>query len=175
MIAGLGNPGAKYEKTRHNIGFMVLDEWAQQNRIHFSKKKWEAQYCEINYQDTGVLLIKPQTFMNLSGKSIQAAKDHYKIPLGNMLVIHDEIDLDFADMKMKEGGGHRGHNGIRDIKSRLGSGEFTRLRMGVGRPVNEHISVADYVLSNFSKDEMVKLPSICIDAVAMIETFLARD
>lgn len=173
MIAGLGNPGNKYKQTRHNAGFIVLDELIRQLSGSWKTGKWDAEYGQINDPELGpVAYIKPQTFMNLSGKSIQPALGHFKIQPENLLVVHDEIDLPFGELKFKNGGGHRGHNGLRDIKARLGHGEFQRLRFGVGRSENEHISVADHVLSNFSKSEQSDLPALVDQACHMILSHL---
>lgn len=169
MIAGLGNPGSQYDKTRHNIGFMALDELATRFHASWNKGKWNALCATTTIQNISVVLIKPQTFMNLSGQSVQPALVHYKLKPENLLVVHDEIDLEFGDLKIKEGGGHRGHNGLRDIKARLGGGDFDRIRFGVGRPPNEHMSVADYVLGRFTPEQKKALPDLLEKTISMIE------
>ncbi|HHH19482.1 MAG TPA: aminoacyl-tRNA hydrolase [Campylobacterales bacterium] len=148
LIVGLGNPGVKYEHTRHNIGFKVIDTMvADCGARDISKSSF---YGEL-YKSNDILLLKPTTFMNLSGKSVLAVKNFYKIEMDNIIVIHDDIDLPFSALRFKKGGGHGGHNGLRSIDGAIGK-EYYRVRMGVDKP--EHKSqVADYVLHDFSSEE----------------------
>jgi len=148
LIVGLGNPGMQYEDTRHNIGFKVIDNLVSDLGARDVSKN--AFYGKL-FKSPNFLLLKPMTFMNISGKSVQAVKNFYKIELEDIIVIHDDIDLPFSALRFKNAGGHGGHNGLRSIDAMIGK-EYTRVRMGVGKP--EHKSqVADYVLHNFSIEE----------------------
>ena len=148
LIVGLGNPGPTYSKTRHNIGFMVIDSLIEElNPTNISKKSFNGKLYK--YKDT--LLLKPTTFMNLSGKSLQAVKNFYKIDLEDILVLHDEIDIPFGAVKLKKGGGNGGHNGLKSIDSLIGK-EYNRLRLGVSKPPTKEM-VANYVLSKFNPKE----------------------
>jgi PTH1 family peptidyl-tRNA hydrolase len=148
LIVGVGNPGRQYEKTRHNIGFRVIDKLVSDSGANeISKSSFQGKL----FKASNLLLLKPTTFMNLSGNSVQAVKNFYKIDLEEIIVIHDDIDLPFSALRFKCGGGHGGHNGLRSIDAMIGK-EYTRVRMGVGKP--EHKSqVADYVLHDFSTEE----------------------
>ncbi len=148
LIVGLGNPGPTYQSTRHNIGFMVIDKLIEElNPNNITKKSFEGEL----YKSKDLLLLKPTTFMNLSGKSVQSVSHFFKIDLDNILVIHDDIDLSFGALKIKKGGGHGGHNGLRSIDSLLGK-EYNRLRLGVDKPSRKEM-VANYVLGKFNSDE----------------------
>jgi len=148
LIVGLGNPGPTYSQTRHNIGFMVIDSLIEElNPNNISKKSFEGELYK--YKD--LLLLKPTTFMNLSGKSVQAVVNFYKINLDDILVIHDEIDIPFGAIKLKKGGGNGGHNGLKSIDSLI-TKEYNRLRLGVGKPERKEM-VASYVLSKFEPKE----------------------
>jgi len=163
LIVGLGNPGSKYQWTRHNAGFMVLDRFSKDAGIAVTRKNFSGLYGEGTYHGERLLLLKPQTFMNLSGRSVAAALNFHKIDIQDLIVIHDDLDIPFGRVKLKEEGGHAGHNGLRSLMQELGSGSFVRLRIGIGRPL--HDDAADYVLSSFSSDELANLPRI-IDCVA---------
>lgn len=152
LIVGLGNPGSQYEDTRHNIGFRVIDKLVDDFGARDVSKN--SFYGEL-FKSNQTLFLKPTTFMNLSGKSLIAVKNFYKIELENIIVVHDDIDLPFSALRFKSGGGHGGHNGLRSIDATIGK-EYIRVRMGVGKP--EHKSqVADYVLHDFSKEESLVL------------------
>lgn len=163
LIIGLGNPGKNYETTRHNIGFMAIDYIADRHDLNLSNKsKFKADMAqgEISIQNSSsksssakVILCKPMTFMNLSGQSVAQIASYYKIPMSNIIVIHDEIDVDFAKVKTKIGGGSAGHNGIKSIDKELGNKNYHRIRLGVGRPENKNFEISDYVLSSFSASE----------------------
>jgi len=155
LFVGLGNPGDKYEHTRHNIGFKVIDKLVDDfNARDISKSSFEGKL----YRSGNTLFLKPTTFMNLSGKSVVVVKNFFKIDIEDIIVIHDDIDLPFGAVRFKRGGGHGGHNGLRSIDASIGK-EYLRVRVGVDKP--EHKSqVADYVLHNFSDDEMQKLDSL---------------
>ena len=168
LIVGLGNPGPKYTWTRHNAGFMVLDRLAQLAGVSVTKKNFSGLYGEGNWLGERLLLLKPQTFMNLSGRSAAAALRFHKLTLSDLIVIHDDIDIPFGQVRLKEGGGHGGHNGLRSLMQDLG-GAFVRLRIGVGRPA--HGDAADYVLAPFSREEQLlfyRVEEGGVDALSML-------
>jgi peptidyl-tRNA hydrolase, PTH1 family len=165
-IVGLGNPGAKYQLTRHNVGFMVIEALEQKlGAKRSSKKEFDGFVSKAKVDDHDVMLLQPQTFMNLSGGSVQGLMTFYKIPLENLLVIHDEVDVPFGQVRFQKNRGHGGHNGIRDVHAKLGP-DYSRLRVGVGRPTIPQMEVADYVLQNFSEDELKKLTNGWLDKLA---------
>ncbi len=146
LIVGLGNPGPKYSETRHNAGFWFVDDLASQYRAHFlPEKKFHGEVARINLEDKDIWLLKPETYMNRSGLSVVSLAMFYKIAPENILVAHDEIDLKAGTARLKSGGGHGGHNGLRDIISHLGTRDFQRLRIGVDHPGSKDM-VVDYVL-----------------------------
>ncbi len=149
-IIGLGNPGKTYEKTRHNVGFMVLDALAKEFKIEF-KSKFKAEIAQINVLGETLLLVKPQTYMNLSGESVRLIKDFYKLNDDDFLVVYDDLDLPVGKLRLREKGSSGGHNGIKSIHQHLGHTEFKRLRIGIDN--NKLIPTADYVLGKFSKEE----------------------
>ncbi|HJD62826.1 MAG TPA: aminoacyl-tRNA hydrolase [Rickettsia endosymbiont of Degeeriella rufa] len=154
LIIGLGNPVKEYEHTRHNIGFIALENIAKQCDASFSvKKKFHCEIAESTNSGQKLIFIKPTTYMNLSGKSVIAVKTYYNIPLEKIFVIHDDIDLELGKIKFKIGGGNGGHNGLKSIDGIIGN-NYNRIRIGVGRPQNSQ-DVADYVLNNFPKSEYV--------------------
>ena len=157
LIVGLGNPGSKYEQTRHNVGFHVVDAIARSEKEYLEQQKWDAQYCRNSLWGARVFFVKPQTFMNLSGKSIARFVDFFKISNSHILVVHDDIDMHPGRLKLVSGGGPGGHNGIRSLIQCLGTKDFYRLKYGVGRPgqngVHADIPVEKFVLAPFSKDE----------------------
>ncbi|MDX1957001.1 MAG: aminoacyl-tRNA hydrolase [Leptospiraceae bacterium] len=167
IIAGLGNPGQRYAFTRHNIGFIVLDELSQKLGASFSDDK-KFLIAKTSFETKTIFLLKPQEFMNLSGKAIATNATKYKISSQKILVIHDEVDFPFARIKVKFSGGHAGHNGLRDIIEKLGTNDFHRIRFGVGRPEKESpIDVSDFVLSNFSSEEKKELPKLIQNTTQM--------
>ncbi len=151
LISGLGNPGKKYESTRHNVGFRALNRLAEDHNIAWSRSKFSAHSGSGTISGQRVLLLKPQTFMNLSGNAVSAAAHFYRIPTENIAVVHDDIDLSIGRIQARQGGGHGGHRGLRSIQESIGSREFVRFRMGVGRPDQDETS--DYVLDCFSKKD----------------------
>ena len=156
LIVGLGNPGAKYEMTRHNIGFLIVDRVAQKLGIEISKDKFKGKFNKKNYNAEEIVLLKPFTYMNLSGESVLPASKFFKIEPKDILVIHDELDIEFGKIKFKKGGGLAGHNGLKSIAASLSKQEFNRLRVGIGRPITR-VSIADYVLQRFSNEEEAEL------------------
>lgn len=155
LIVGLGNPGQKYELTRHNVGFLLADYLADKFGDGLFQKGFHGKYAKASIQNQNCIVLKPETFMNLSGKAVQSAATFYKIPPEQIIVLHDEIDLPFGDIRSKKGGGHAGHNGLRDISKLLGPG-YNRIRFGVGRPEHKGRE-ADYVLQNFSEPQLNEL------------------
>jgi len=156
LIAGLGNPGEKYENTRHNVGFIFLDYLAGLLGTPFSSSKWQANTAKAQLAGSQVLLVKPETFMNKSGFAVAGVAAYYKIPPEKIIVIHDDIDLHFAKLKVSVDRGSGGHNGIKSIIDHLASQNFIRIRVGIGRP-ELAIPVDRYVLSKLSKDETDEL------------------
>ena len=169
LIAGLGNPGAKYEGTRHNIGFVAVDRLAGRHRMSLGSEKFEGRFDTGRIGREKVALLEPQTFMNRSGRSVQAAASFYDIPADHIVVVHDEIDLDVGSLRLKAGGGHGGHNGLRDIVQKLGTKDFLRVRLGVGRP--EHGDVTSHVLGQFRRDEQSLVDDMvarCCEAIELL-------
>ena len=166
LVVGLGNPGRRHQHDRHNVGFMVVDELARRHDAPF-RAKFSGQLCELRIGVARVALLKPETFMNESGSAVQPAVAFFKTPLEELLVIHDEVDLDQGRLQLRFGGGLAGHNGLRAIAGRLGSPDFTRLRVGVGRPGRgDPRDVADFVLSAFApEDDADALVARAADAV----------
>lgn len=157
LIVGLGNPGAEYEKTRHNAGAWFVEELAQQAHASLrATSKFQGLHCSTKLYQHDCQLLIPTTFMNLSGQAVQAVASYYKIPPEAILVLHDEIDLPVGEVRLKYEGGHGGHNGLRDIIQHLGSNKFYRLRIGVGHPGNSK-QVVDYVLKPPRKEERERI------------------
>ena len=164
LIVGLGNPGAEYEQTRHNAGFWFVEEIARLKGAHFRPEaKFSAQVCKVNLEGRDIWLLKPNTYMNLSGQAVQKLASFYKIPVENILVAHDEIDLDPGTTRLKSSGGHGGHNGLRDIIAHMGK-DFHRVRIGVGHPGSKD-QVVDFVLHRAGKDEQVAIDESMEDAL----------
>lgn len=176
LIAGLGNPGAGYAQHRHNAGFMAIDAIASRCGASVATSAHKAQLMKATLANIDCILAKPQTFMNLSGESLQAIGQYYKIPPAQMLVLHDDLDLKFAQLRIKKGGGHGGHNGLRDIDARLGK-EYWRLRIGIGHPrdsATPQMEVSDYVLQRFSADEQRKLTQITALIAGNVDLFFTE-
>jgi PTH1 family peptidyl-tRNA hydrolase len=169
LIAGLGNPDAKHARDRHNVGWMVVDELARRGEVKF-KSKFNGQLGETRLGDAKVALLEPQTYMNDSGRSISAAARYFKVAPDDVLVVHDDVDLDVGRLQVRLGGGLAGHNGLRSIAQSLGTPEFVRLRVGVGRPGRgDRRDVADYVLAPFdAHDDRDAIVARAADAVEVI-------
>lgn len=155
IVCGLGNPGREYERHRHNIGFRVVEQLADRARAAFDRQKFDAEIAQGSLGKEKVLFLKPQTFMNLSGKSVAGAAGFFKVPPGDILVVHDELDLPFGRLQLKAGGGAGGHNGLRSIQQLLGTDAYVRLRFGIDKPQgpNAKERVVGHVLSGFSAEE----------------------
>ncbi len=159
LIVGLGNPDREYRGNRHNVGFMVLDQLAARLGATFSRVKMNALMTAVRHGDERLILIKPQTFMNLSGQAVSSFARFYKLPLENLLVVYDDVDLPFETLRLKPNGGDAGQKGVRSIIKQLGTKEFPRLRVGIGRPPGR-MPVSAYVLQDFSKPEKKLLPLV---------------
>lgn len=169
-IIGLGNPGKKYELTRHNIGFIVLDYLAMKYNTPISKIKFKSYYTEINVDGEKIILVKPQTYMNLSGEAVSSVINYYNLDLNDVMVIFDDIDVEFGKIRIRKKGGSGTHNGIKNIIYSLNSDEFPRLRFGIGKPDNGDL--VDYVLRKFPKDDIGQLKETVIKATMAIEEFI---
>jgi PTH1 family peptidyl-tRNA hydrolase len=173
LVVGLGNPGTKYDETRHNIGFRAVDEIASSNGIPMSKVKEKAQVGLGAIAGESVMLVKPLTFMNLSGESVGKLSKYYKVPRERVLVIYDDLDLPNAQVKLKLRGGHGGHNGMRSIIEHFsGKSDFPRLRIGIGRPTNGRIPIVKHVLQRFSQEERVEIDFAVQDCVSTVEKIM---
>ena len=171
LLVGLGNPGPEYSATRHNIGFLIAEQVAQKNRIAIKKKGFQGHYGVGRIAAREVTVLLPQTFMNRSGSSVNAAYQSLGIGPGDLIVIYDDLDLPFGRLRIKTDGGHGGHNGIRDIIAVLGLRDFIRLRIGIGRP--ERGDVTGHVLSRFAVQEQKLLPELVLAAAAAVEAIVA--
>ena len=168
LVVGLGNPGSQYECTRHKIGAMVLDELADGLGTGFSvNKKVNARVAETRVGDRRVILAVPRSFMNLSGGPVKSLAGYYKVPPAQVLVVHDELDLDLGTVKERTGGGLNGHNGLKDIAKSLGTQDFGRVRVGIGRPPGR-MAPASYVLKPFTKAERADVPVVLADAADIV-------
>lgn len=164
LIVGLGNPGREHAQQRHNVGFMAVDRMAERWRADNWKKKFSGDICAATIQKHSVFLLKPQTYMNLSGDSVEQAARFYKIPVDKIIVLHDELDIPFASVRVKQGGGHGGHNGLRSIDACMGNANYWRIRIGIGHPGEKYL-VTPYVLGNFHDDERDTMDKI-LDGLA---------
>ncbi len=173
LVVGLGNPGPRYLATRHNVGFMVVDSLADDAGIGLDRHKFDAEFGRGILAGRQVILAKPQTFMNLSGAAVQKLTHFFRIPTKAILVIHDDVDLNCNRIKIKEKGGDGGHKGIRSIIAALGTGDFTRIRVGIGRP-EDNVDVADYVLQRLGPDEQAQLDQMVAKARDAVLTVLSE-
>ncbi|WP_138420003.1 aminoacyl-tRNA hydrolase [Aquibacillus sediminis] len=172
-IVGLGNPGRRFEQTRHNVGFMVIDELLKRNNWKLSNKKFSGKYALETYNHEKVILLKPQTYMNLSGESLGPLKDFYQMDDSDIVVIYDDLDLPPGKIRLRQKGGHGGHNGIKSMIHHLGTKEFNRLRIGIGRPQTP-IPVPDYVLGKFAKEEQQLVSESIEKAADACESWLDK-
>ena len=176
LIVGLGNPGSKYELTRHNAGFLALDNFADRHGLSLNSEKWQGEFCRDRLAGSRILLVKPQTFMNRSGECVVRFADFYKIEPTSILIVHDDLDLPFGRIKVVARGGAGGHNGIRSIISHLGTSEFARLKIGIGRPERDEngqgVPVDRYVLSGFSAQELSVFNELLPQVEEAIELFV---
>jgi PTH1 family peptidyl-tRNA hydrolase len=173
LIVGLGNPGREYRQNRHNIGFLLLDRLANRYRETFSRFEARALVVKTKHADHRLILAKPQTFMNNSGQAVSSLLRFYKIPLDRLLVAYDDVDLPLGKLRLRPSGGSGGHRGMKSIIERLGTEDFSRLRIGIGRPPGKK-EAADYVLQDFNKEELGFLPGILDGGVEAILTFITE-
>ncbi|MCD6586344.1 MAG: aminoacyl-tRNA hydrolase [Desulfobacteraceae bacterium] len=173
MIAGLGNPGREYARTRHNIGFMVIEHLAEKYNISLTQKKFDTHFGLGEMEKIKVILAEPMAYMNLSGPPIMQLAKYYKLALDHILVIHDDIDLLFENLKIKAKGGHGGHNGLRSIIGVAGDNAFPRIRIGIGRP-DTHIDVTGHVLGKFAAEEIKRLDPVLNCAVEAAHTIITK-
>jgi len=171
IIVGLGNPGKKYERTRHNAGFMALDELAKSLHAEGTQDKYHALIGKTRIDSEETVLAKPQTYMNESGRAVGAILRGTYASVADLIVIHDELDLSLGSVRIKFGGGHGGHNGLRSIIEHVGSADFTRVRIGIGRP-DPGADAADYVLSPFLAEERRSLPDIMVHAAEAVRAII---
>jgi len=170
LVVGLGNPGSGYAATRHNVGQMVVDELASRGSLTFKTHKTNARVAEGRLAPGGprFVLAKPNTYMNVSGGPVAQLLRFYSLDASRLIVVHDELDIPFDTLRLKQGGGHGGHNGVRDVIAAIGTGDFTRVRVGVGRPPGSS-AAADHVLKAFSAAERTNLPILVSDAADAVE------
>lgn len=173
LVVGLGNPGTTYAGNRHNVGQMVLDVLADRARLTYKSHKAGAVVAEGRLRPGGprVILAKPASYMNLSGGPVAQLARFFKVPVDRVVVVHDELDIDFDTVRIKVGGGHGGHNGIRDVSARLGTPDYVRVRVGIGRPPGR-MDAADFVLKDFGADERKSLPNLLEDAADAVEAIV---
>ena len=170
LIVGLGNPDKEYENTRHNVGFMVLDEFAKYNNLEFNKKKFDGIYLETVIKGEKVIFLKPLKYMNLSGEVIKKYVDYFKINKEDLLIIHDDMDLEIGSFKIRYKGGSAGHNGLKNIESNLHSNEYKRVKIGISKP--KYGDTINYVLGKFNKEELEKLGFVFKDMLNLIEDYV---
>ena len=172
MIVGLGNPGPEYERTRHNAGFLAVDLLGDNLRATYWKEQASAKVAVVRFDDGDLVLAKPQTFMNVSGSSVKRLVEDYDIDVSELIIIHDDLDLPPGDVRVKRGGGHGGHNGLRSLHDKLASDEYLRVRVGVGRPPGRMDS-ADYVLQSLKGDTWesfeASIPAAAQAALSILE------
>ncbi|MFA5524734.1 MAG: aminoacyl-tRNA hydrolase [Tissierellales bacterium] len=170
-VIGLGNPGSKYKGTRHNVGFNTIDCIAQRYNTKVTKIKFKAVYGETQIGGEKVLLVKPQTYMNRSGESVLEITNFYKMPIENIIVIVDDVDIKFGTLRIRTKGSAGTHNGMKSIIYLLQSDNFPRVKIGVGKP-NDHIDLADFVLSGFSKDDRISIDNTIEQAAKAVEKII---
>lgn len=172
-IVGLGNPGQKYDGTRHNIGFAVIDELLRRHQLELDQSKFKGHFTVVTLYGEKVVFLKPQTFMNLSGESVKPLMDFYKLKPSDLLVIYDDLDLPIGKIRLRQKGGHGGHNGMRSIIDHLGTNEFKRIRIGIGRPINA-MPIVKYVLEPFSEDQLDGVNDSIIKSADACEAWLQQ-
>ena len=173
MVVGLGNPGKLYEKTRHNMGFIVIDNFAKELGLSIDKKKFNALYVDTLIDGEKVLLVKPQSYMNLSGEAVQSFANYFDIDYSDILVISDDLDLDFLDYRLRLFGSSGGHNGLKDIERCLGSNRFRRFRIGISN--NKDMDTKDYVLGKFSRKDRKEIEEFLPKTVEILNDFVKLD
>lgn len=172
-IVGLGNPGRKYKKTRHNVGFMVIDELLRRNHWRLNKEKFKGHLTIEQLDGEKVILLQPQTYMNLSGESLQPLMDYYELTPEQILVVYDDLDLPIGKIRLRQTGGHGGHNGIRSIIAEIGTKQFNRIRIGIDRPATG-MTVTDHVLGKFTKEQSPFVEDSIVRATDACEAWIKR-
>jgi len=172
LIVGLGNPGAEYAKTRHNVGFMALDDFAAKNGFDkwVAKKDLKCELATGQIGDTRVILCKPQTFMNLSGEAVQAVQHFYKLSNSQTVVVHDELDIEFGQIRLRVGGAPAGNNGIKSVSQHIGE-DYARVRVGIGPKEPAQIDTADFVLADFPKAQTEHLPAMLVEVNSILSEY----
>lgn len=170
IIVGLGNPGKEYLNTRHNIGFMVIDEYLKSINATKPKEKFGGLYYEYNYKNEKIILMKPQEYINLSGMVLRKYIDYYNIDISDILIINDDLDLEVGTYKLKANGSSAGHNGLKDIERNLNTDEYKRLKIGISN--NKYIDTKDYVLGKFSSEDSKVINEIILQSVSIINDYL---
>ena len=173
LIVGLGNPGKEYAGTRHNCGFMVIDRLASKLNVDVDQNKFKGLYAKVKYHGEDIILLKPQTYMNLSGESVNAVMNFFKIDKEDLLVIYDDLDMPVGKLRLRKTGSAGGHNGIKNIIAHLNSQDFKRIRVGIDR--HKYMNVADYVLSRFSKVESEAIEQGIENAANAVLDYLDND
>lgn len=173
LIIGLGNPGREYEKTRHNVGFMVMDRLADVLNESISTSKFKGEYVKFKYKGEDVILLKPMTYMNSSGESVIQVMNYFKINVEDILVIYDDLDMPVGKLRLRESGSAGGHNGVKSIIAHVGTQKFKRIRVGIDK--HPHIQIIDYVLGHFQKQEQIQIEEGIENAVKAIELYLDKD
>jgi PTH1 family peptidyl-tRNA hydrolase len=173
LIVGLGNPGPSYSGHRHNVGAMVVDELAVRTHGSLRSHKAHASAAEVRIDGQRAIIARPATFMNESGGPVAGLLSFYKVPVENLVVIHDDLDIPFSEVRLKCGGGEGGHNGLRSISKSVGTRDYLRVRVGIGRPPGR-MDAADYVLHDFSSTERSEVPLLISDAADAVERLVAE-
>lgn len=171
LIVGLGNPGKEYQNTRHNVGFSMLDEYAQKHGVTISKEKFNGYYVEIFVNEEKIILLKPLSYMNLSGEVVRKFIDFYKISLDDILVVHDDLDLPLGTFKLKERGSSGGHNGLKNIEYHLHTQQYKRLKIGISN--DKDMDTKDYVLGTFSIEEKEKLNQLTPTILEILDSYIS--
>ena len=173
LIVGLGNPGKEYEHTRHNFGFIVIDQFAEKYQVSFQKKKFDGVYTSLFIGEEQVILLKPQRYMNLSGSVVKQFVDYFKIPLSHVLIVHDDLDLPFGHYRLRKNGSSGGHNGLKDIEKYLGTREYNRLKLGISK--RQDMDTKDYVLGRFSEEELDQIHQMMDELLSILSDFVVMD
>lgn len=171
LIVGLGNPGKEYEETRHNMGFMTIDKFAETHNVSINKSKFDGLYAEINKNDEKVILLKPMKYINLSGEVIKKYVDFYKIPIDDILIINDDLDIPFGKIKIKLKGSSGGHNGLKNIEAHLKTKEYKRIKIGISN--DKKLDTKDYVLKKLNKEELKEAKLIIDTAVNALNDYFS--
>jgi len=172
LIVGLGNPGKEYEKTRHNVGFMVMDRLSEVMNVSISNSKFKGEYVKLKYKGEDIILLKPMTYMNSSGESVIQIMKYFKIDVKDLLVVYDDLDMPVGKLRLRQSGSAGGHNGIKSIIAHVGTQSFQRIRVGIDK--HPQIKVIDYVLGRFNKEEQPLIDEGVENAVKAIELYLDK-